>query len=108
MIFMAHSVCLCVNCLQLKPASDGDADGTTISSEKRMPASGPAVSTVTDGRCRPGEPLVQVRQPTADELCRPNPSELVLGFRRHRMNQQTLLPARPIAARQVRKCHTSH
>jgi len=89
---------VCVDCWQDKAAAD-NCDNT-MSSWKQEPGTAP----VSAGRCRPAEPVLQARQPTADELCRPNPDELVLGFRRHRMNQQLQLPSlheKCLTARQV-------
>lgn len=50
----------------------------------------------------PGRPL-QARQPVLNEFRITDATELVLGFQRHRMNQQTALPSRdrPSSARQV-------
>ena len=99
--------CLCVECLQNRTEAE-PADNPS-SSLKQVLLTGPSAGPVNTapaviGRHRSVEPPLQTRQPIIDELSRPNPDELVLGFRRHRMNQQALpasLLEKPLSARQV-------
>ena len=105
-----------VDCWQNKTASDGS--DTAVSSSKHAPGTD---AGVTNGRFRPpterppaprppterppAEPArhpcqrpPQPRQTAVDEFRRPNPDELVLGFRRHRMmsHRQPVVTARQV------------
>ena len=78
-------------------------NSTTSSSHRVSATDTTSARPMSDGRVRPAE-----IQSAVDERCRSNPDELVLGFRRHCMNnQRSQLPSvrgpcdRPLAARQV-------
>ena len=61
-----------------------------------------AAGPVMEAQLRPRDPPLEARQTTVNELRHPNADALVLGFRRHRMNQQlTVLSSAPLTARQV-------
>jgi len=102
-------------CLQNKTGTGTD-DNATSSGKQLSSCDGvtPAAGPVMGARLRPSETPLQARQPTVDEFRPPNPDELVLGFRRHRMNQHAVLPSlhdRPLTVRQVmlisHKCLTT-
>ena len=104
---------VCVKCWQNKTAADG-LDKSTSSSQQvpitstavapligqfRPPSERPLTEKLVNGR-PPTEAVrqlrqhpLQARQPVVDEFRRPNPDDLVLGFRRHRMMSQQQQPS---------------
>jgi len=87
------------DCCQAKSAADGSDNTPALPGssskpvEQLLPTSRPSVlppahRALVQQQQQQREPVHQ-RSLEAEELChRPNPSDLVLGFRQHRMNQQ--------------------